>query len=140
MESKERKIKIDELKEGLKNIGDKIKDATDTVAISSMYAKDELDAKIEDAKSSLEATKENARLTSEKAKGKLASYLLKTQMEMKEPKKEKDKEKLQKYIDDRLDFAKDSLTLALMDAKEAKLAFLEALEAQAEYDELYGEE
>lgn len=140
MESKERKIKIDELKEGLKNIGDKIKDATDTVAISSMYAKDELDAKIEDAKSSLEATKENARLTSEKAKGKLTSYLLKTQMEMKEAKKEKDKEKLQKYIDDRLDFAKDSLTLALMDAKEAKLAFLEALEAQAEYDELYGEE
>ena len=105
-----------------------------------MYAKDELDAKIEDAKSSLEATKENARLTSEKAKGKLASYLLKTQMEMKEAKKEKDKAKLQKYIDDRLDFAKDSLTLALMDAKEAKLAFLEALEAQTEYDELYGEE
>lgn len=53
-----------------------------------MYAKDELDKKISDAKSNLEATKENVRIGSEKAKGKLSSYILQTQMNMREAKKE----------------------------------------------------
>ncbi len=57
-----------------------------------------------------------------------------------ERKEAKDKAKLEKYIENSLDYAADSIELALMAAQEAKIAFLEALEAQAEYDELYGEE
>ena len=146
MDTQERKEKINEINESLKNLSNKLKDSTDTVVISGMYAKDELDKKISDAKSNLEATKENVRIGSEKAKGKLSSYILQTQMNMREAKKEfeekkeaRDKAKLEKYIDSRLDYAKDSIALAVMAAQEAKVAFLEAVEAQAEYEELYGE-
>lgn len=146
MDTQERKEKINEINESLKNLSNKLKDSTDTVVISGMYAKDELDKKISDAKSNLEATKENVRIGSEKAKGKLSSYILQTQMNMREAKKEfeekkeaRDKAKLEKYIDSRLDYAKDSIALAVMAAQEAKVAFLEAVEAQTEYEELYGE-
>lgn len=147
MNSKERKDKINEISESLKSFNNKVKESTDTTIISGMYAKDELNKKISDAKSSLEATKENFRITGERAKGKISSQLLKAQMDMKEAKKEieerkeaKDKAKLEKYIENSLDYAADSIELALMAAQEAKIAFLEALETQAEYDELYGEE
>ena len=53
-----------------------------------------------------------------------------------EDKKEaRDKEKLEKYIDNRLEYTSDCIALALTLASEAKLSFLEALEAQAELDE-----
>ena len=47
----------------------------------------------------------------------------------------RDKEKLEKYIDNRLEYTSDCIALALTLASEAKLSFLEALEAQAELDE-----
>ena len=47
----------------------------------------------------------------------------------------RDKEKLEKYIDNRLEYTSDCISLALTLASEAKLSFLEALEAQAELDE-----
>ena len=37
-------------------------------------------------------------------------------------------------------YAEQSVALALLAAEEAKLAFLEAVDAQREYDEKYGEE
>ena len=51
-----------------------------------------------------------------------------------------DKEKLSKYIDDELEYAESSLQLAFLAAQEAKLAFLEAVAAQEEYDEKYGKD
>lgn len=57
-----------------------------------------------------------------------------------ERKEARDKEKLSKYIDDELEYAEQSIALALLAAEEAKVAFLEAVEAQKEYDEKYGEE
>ena len=57
-----------------------------------------------------------------------------------EKKDAKDKEKLSKYIDDELDYAESSLQLAFLAAQEAKLAFLEAVAAQEEYDEKYGKD
>ena len=141
------KNKINEINDDLKKISDKIKDSADTVAISGMYAKDELDEKISDAKGNLESIKENARINSEKRKGKISSHLLKAQMDLKEAKKEmeerkeaRDRAKLEKYIENRLDYAGDSIEIALMAAGEAKVAFLEALEASLEYDELYGDD
>lgn len=112
-----------------------------------MYAKDAIDAKIDDAKSGLAAAKENARIISERGKSKFSSALIKAQMELNvakeniaEKKEARDKEKLSKYIDDELEYAESSLQLAFLAAQEAKLAFLEAVAAQKEYDEKYGKE
>ena len=70
MNKDERQQKIDEFNKSMKEFGDKVKDYTDTVAISGMYAKDAIDAKIDDAKSALAAAKENARIISERGKSK----------------------------------------------------------------------
>ena len=147
MNKDERQQKIDEFNKSMKEFGDKVKDYTDTAAISGMYAKDAIDAKIDDAKSGLAAAKENARIISERGKSKFSSTLIKAQMELNvakeniaEKKEARDKEKLSKYIDDELEYAESSLQLAFLAAQEAKLAFLEAVAAQKEYDEKYGEE
>lgn len=147
MDKEERKQKMNEFNEKMKELNSKIKDGTDTVIIAGMEAKDVLNKKVEDAKSSLEATKEQCRVIGEKGKGKISSELIKAQMNFKvakeniEAKKEaRSKEKLSKYIDDELEYAEQSIAFALLAAEEAKLAFLEAIEAQNEYDEKYGEQ
>ena len=158
------KSKIDEFNDKLKKLNDKIKDTAETVTIAGMEAKDKvvdalvtvaiagletkdkISKKVEDAKSDVEAAKENCRIAADKSKGKINSGLLKMQMNIEETKKAieakkelHDKEKLQKYIDEQFDYAADALELAFLLAKESKLAFLEALEAQVEFDEKYGE-
>ena len=55
----ERKEKINDLNEKFKNVSDKIKDSTETLIISSMYAKDELDNKLKKTKENLSETQEN---------------------------------------------------------------------------------
>ncbi len=147
MNKEERKQKMDEFNEKMKELNAKIKDSTDILVLEGMEAKDVLGKKLKDAQSSLEATKEQCRIMGEKGKGKISSELIKAQMNLNvakeniEKKKElHDKEKLAKYIDDKLEYAEQSVALSLLAAKEAKVAFLEALDAQMEYDEKYGEE
>ena len=147
MNKDERQQKIDEFNKSMKEFGDKVKDYTDTAAISGMYAKDAIDAKIDDAKSALAAAKENARIISERGKSKFSSALIKAQMELNvakeniaEKKEARDKEKLSKYIDDELKYADQSIALAFLAVEDAKVAFLNAVEAQQEYDEKYGDD
>ncbi len=147
MNKEELKSKMENLNEKMKYVGAKIKDATDTVILTGMEAKDTLDEKVKDAKSNLESAKEQCRIVSEKSKSKISSELLKAQMNFKvaketiEDKKEaRSKEKLSKYIDDELEYAEQCVAFSLVAAEEAKLAFLEAVEAQKEYDEKYGDE
>lgn len=77
----------------------------------------------------------------------IKSELLKAQMNfkvtkqnMQERKEARDKEKLSKYIDDELEYADQSIALAFLAVEEAKVAFLNAVEAQQEYDEKYGDD
>ena len=147
MTKEERKEKMEDFNEKMQKLNAKIKDSTDTAIIVGMEAKDVLSKKMDDAKSGLEAAKEQCRSASERGKGKISSELLKAQMNFKvakeniqERKEARDKEKLSKYIDDELEYAEQSVALALLAAEEAKLAFLEAVDAQREYDEKYGEE
>ena len=147
MTKEERKEKMEDFNEKMQKLNAKIKDSTDTAIIVGMEAKDVLSKKMDDAKSGLEAAKEQCRIASERGKGKISSELLKAQINFKlakeniqERKEARDKEKLSKYIDDELEYAEQSVALALLAAEEAKLAFLEAVDAQREYDEKYGEE
>ena len=147
MEKEERKQKIEELSKKMKEVNSKIKEGTDNVIVAGMEAKDVLDAKMKDAQSGLEAAKEQCRIATEKGKSKISSELLKAQMNfkvakenMQERKDARNKEKLSKYIDDELEYAEQCVAFSLVAAEEAKLAFLEAVEAQKEYDEKYGDE
>lgn len=142
-----RKEKLEDLKENINDIGDKIKDSAETLEIKGMYKKDEIDEKIKETRGNVEAAKENARMVQERGKSKISSELLKMQMKVEEAKDKlaqkkeaKDEEKLEKYIDDTIEYAQDCVAMSVLAAKEAKLAFLEALDAELEYEEKYGED
>ena len=49
--------KIEKMNDELNKLSTKIKDSTDTMVIKSMYAKDELDEKIKEARKNLDETK-----------------------------------------------------------------------------------
>ena len=147
MNKEEMKAKIDELNEKMKDLGEKTKDSIDTAKIKSMYAKDKIDEIASESKSNLNALKENFRIFSEKAKGKASSELLKAQMnidvakeELAAKKEAHDKASLENYIEDVTEYASACIELSILAAEEAKHATLEAIAAQQEYDEKYGNE
>ena len=143
MNEKERLEKINKINNEFNKINEKLKDSTDTVIIKGMYVKDDLEDKIESAKSNLNTAKKNLEKKQGDDKRLFAKHLNKIQenineakAKLEDKKESRNKEKLEKYIDDRLEYTSDCIALALVAVDEAKLSFLEALEAQAEYDEL----
>mgnify|MGYP003571508865 CR=1 FL=1 len=147
MNREEMKEKMSELNAKMKDLGDKTKDAIDTAKIMGMEAQDKVNEAISDAKSNVNAMKENYRIFSERAKGKASAELLKAQMnidsakaDLAAKKEAHDKAKLEEYIEDMTEYAQACLELSLLAAEEAKLATLEAIASQAEYDEKYGNE
>ena len=147
MNKEEIKEKLNTINQKMKDLNEKIKESADTVAVVGMETKDRIVDKVKDTKGDIEALKENYRLSADRAKSKFSSELLKAQMniqvakEMIQDKKEAyDKEKLEEYIDNEIEYAGDCIAMSLLIAEEAKLAFLEAIEAQKEYDEKYGED
>ena len=145
MNKEEMKAKIDALSVRMKDLGEKTKDAVETAQIKGMYAKDKIDEMVVETKSNVNAMKENYRIFSERAKSKAASELLKAQMnidvakeELEAKKKAHDKESLEAYINDVTEYASACVELSLLAAQEAKLATIEAVSAQKEYEEKYG--
>lgn len=143
MNEKERLEKINKINDEFNKINEKLKDSTDTVIIKGMYVKDDLEDKIESAKSNLNTAKKNLEKKQVDDKRLFAKHLNKIQenineakAKLEDKKESRNKEKLEKYIDDRLEYTSDCIALALVAVDEAKLSFLETLEAQAEYDEL----
>lgn len=144
MTKEEIKLKMEALNAKMKDLGEMTKDSIDTVKIKSMYVKDKIDEMASESKSNLNAMKENFRIFSEKAKSKASSELLKAQMninvakeELAAKKKAHDKASLESYIEDVTEYASACVELSLLAAEEAKLAALEAVLAQQEYDEKY---
>ena len=147
MNKEQIKSKMEALNEKMKTLGDKTKDSIDTVKIKSMYAKDKVDEMTIEAKGNLNAVKENFRNFSSKAKSKATSELIKAQMNIDAAKEElaarkeaHDKASLEKYIDDVTEYASACVELSILASQEAKLAALEVVKAEQEYEEKYGNE
>ena len=146
MNKQELKERMDKLNEKMKEVGAKAKDAMDTAYIIGLEAKDKADVALYETKCNVNALKENYKIFSERAKGKASSELIKAQMnfnaareEMERRKEIHDKEKLEKYIDDMIEYSEACIILSSLAIQEAKLAKLEAIEAQKEYNEKYGD-
>lgn len=146
MNKEEMRAKMTELNDKMKNLSSKAKDSVDIAIIAGLEAKDKVDDKIQETKGNINALKENYRLFSERAKGKASSELLKAQMnfevareEYEKRKQIKDKEDLEKYIEDMIEYSEACLVLSELAEEEAFLARLEAIDAQAEYEEKYDE-
>ena len=145
MNKEEMKEKMEALNARMKDLGEKTKDAVDTAKIKGMYAKDQINEMASETKSNINAAKENLRIFSEKAKSKASSELLKAQMnidvakeELAAKKEAHDKVSLENYIEGMTEYASACAELSILAAEEAKLATLEAVQAQNEYDEKYG--
>ena len=146
MNKEEMNTKMSELNQKIKSLSEKAKDSVDTAVIVGLEAKDKVNSALKETKGSVNALKENYRIFSERAKGKASAELLKARLnfdsakaEMEARKEIRDKEKLEKYIDDMVEYAESCVILSALALEEAKLAKLEAIEAQTEYDEKYGE-
>lgn len=144
MNNKERKSQIDELNEELKKINEKIKDSVDTVIISGMYMKDDIEEKRKKTAENLNEAEKEIKKINQKGKENVQKDISKIKNNLKEMKEkislrkeDRNKEKLEKHIEDELEYARYALSIAIIAAGEAKLAFLEAVDSQLEYDELY---
>ena len=144
MKNSEFKEKINKLNEEFEKVNKRIKDTTDTAIIKGMYAKAELDEKIKETKKNLDETKADLKEKQSENKKLFSNHLNKIQesieeakTKLEEKKEARDQAKLEKYIDDRLEYSSECIAFALLALGEAKVSFLEAVEAELEYDELY---
>ena len=140
MTDEEREETIKLLKEKIADLSDKVKDTADTVQIIGLGALDI----IKEAKSTINAMKENYNTYAESAQNMVASKLLEAQMNIEAAKKqvdekkaEYDKENFENYIKTKIEYADALVNLSKLTAEEAKLAYLEALKDQKEYEEKY---
>lgn len=144
MKEKEMKEKLKKINKEFDEVNKHLKEATETTVLECMYVKDDVDKKIDETKKNIEAAKENIKRKQQETHEKFSSHITKIQddindlkSKLEEKKELKDKEKLEKYIDDRLEYSSSCISLAVLAISESKLSFLEAIEAQEEYDELY---
>lgn len=121
--------KFKKINEQLKSVSKKISDNADTMIIKGMYAKDDIDEKLKETKESLRVTKEKSKLKLNKHLANIEDSINEAKAKLESKKDERDKARLDKYIDDRLEYSSDCIALALYALDEAKVAFLEALDA-----------
>ncbi len=144
MTDEEREQTIKMLKEKIAEFNDAVKDTADTVQILGLGALDIIKEKAEEAKSTINAMKENYNTYAQTAQNLVSSKLLEAQMNIEaakkivdEKKEEFDKDNSEKYIKAKIEYADALVNLSKLTAEEAKLAYLEALEAQKEFEEKY---
>ena len=146
MNKEEWNQKIEELNKKMKELGTKVQDTMDTIEIKALYAKDKIDEAVAESKCNINAMKESYFIFSQEAKGKISSGLIQAQMnlevakeEIEQRKETYDKERFEKYIDDKAKYAEACAELSNLAAEEAKLALLEVEKSRQEYEEKYGE-
>ena len=136
MKNNERKQQIDAVNKKLDQINAKLKEVAASAANKSYDAKEELEARINDAKNEVDKFK-NKR-SDEVAFARAKHELFKDNLQ--EKKEADDARKLAKYIDDMIEYSDNCAELSLLFAAESKAAMLEALLAMEEFDEKYTED
>ena len=132
--------------ESLKSLGAKLdelsakaNEAAETAKAAQQEKKEELDAKLRDARGDFVAFQERVREANERGQSKLFSELLKTRMTLEAKVQDaKDKKRLERFIATEVAHVADCYDAALFLIAEAKLAALEALSAAVEYKDRFG--
>ena len=135
--------------EKLSNLSEKLDDMSKKAAEAANDAKtyhellqDVIDEKISTAKGNVAAMQENARLAGEEHKSKIRSEILKIRMTAKAKaedfKDTLDKKRLERFIDDRINYVLDCYDAAALLIVDAELSILEVAKALNEYDARFG--
>ena len=134
--------KLSNLSEKLDDLSKKAAEAADDAKTYHELLQDVIDEKISTAKGNVAAMQENARLAGEEHKSKIRSEILKIRMTAKAKaedfKDTRDKKRLERFIDDRINYVLDCYDAAALLIVDAELSILEAAKALQEYDARFG--
>ena len=135
--------------EKLKNLSVKLSDLSKKTAEAADDAKayrelmqEAIDEKISTVKGNAAALQENARLAEEERQGKIRSEILKIRMTAKakaeDYKDARDQKRLERFVDDRINYILDCYDAAALLIVDAELSILEVAKAMQEYDARFG--
>jgi hypothetical protein len=137
--------------ERLANLSVKLAELSKKTAVASEDAKvyrelrkEAIEEGISTAKGNVAAMQENARLAEEEREGKFRSAMLKARMTAKakheDRKDARDKKRLEKYIDEEINYILDCYDAASLLIADAELSIYEVANALKEYEERFGAE
>ena len=134
--------KLNNLSVKLDDLSKKAAEAADDAKAYHELMQDAIDEKISTVKGNVAAMQENARLAGEERQGKIRSEILKIRMTAKAKaedfKDARDKKRLERFIDDRINYVLDCYDAAALLIIDAELSILEAAKALQEYDARFG--
>ena len=134
--------KLSNLSEKLDDLSKKAAEAANDAKTYHELLQDVIDEKISTAKGNVAAMQENARLAGEEHKSKIRSEILKIRMTAKAKaedfKDTRDKKRLERFIDDRINYVLDCYDAAALLIVDAELSILEVAKALNEYDARFG--
>ena len=134
--------KLSNLSEKLDDLSKKAAEAADDAKTYHELLQDVIDEKISTAKGNVAAMQENALLAGEEHKSKIRSEILKIRMTAKAKaedfKDTLDKKRLERFIDDRINYVLDCYDAAALLIVDAELSILEVAKALNEYDARFG--
>ena len=134
--------KLNNLSVKLDDLSKKAAEAADDAKAYHELMQDAIDEKISTVKGNVAAMQENARLAGEEHQGKSRSEILKIRMTAKATaedfKDARDKKRLERFIDDRINYVLDCYDAAALLIIDAELSILEAAKALQEYDARFG--
>ncbi len=135
--------------ERLANLSVKLDDLSKKAAEASEDAKlyrelrtEAIQDRINTAKGNVAAMQENARMAEEEREGKFRSAMLKARMTAKARHEERvdarDKKRLERYIDQEINYVLDCYDAAALLIADAELSICEVTDAMKEYEERFG--
>ena len=140
------KERIENLNKKIDELQVKMAEDAEIVDAKKDANKEQVEEEISKAKQSLNTLKANIASKNDELKGKAASELKRVQDGLDEAKgkiQEKreavDRDLLEAYINENIDYAAGCIEFAFRAIEEAKLAALEAIEAQIEFEEKYND-
>ena len=130
-------VKLDELSK-------KAAEASEDAKVYRELRTEAIQERISTAKGDVAAMQENARLAEEEREGKFRSAMLKARMTAKAKHEDRvdarDKKRLEKYIDEGINYILDCYDAAAFLVADAELSILEVADAWQEYEERFGGE
>lgn len=134
--------KLNNLSEKLDDLSKKAADAAGDAKAYRELLQEVIDEKISTAKGNVAAMQENARLAGEEHQGKIRSEILRLRMTAKakaeDLKDARDKKRLERFVDDRINYILDCYDAAALLIVDAELSILEVAAALKEYDARFG--
>ena len=134
--------KLNNLSVKLSDLSKKTAEAADDAKAYRELMQEAIDEKISTVKGNAAAMQENARLAEEERQGKIRSEILKIRMTAKakaeDYKDARDQKRLERFVDDRINYILDCYDAAALLIVDAELSILEVAKAMQEYDARFG--